>query len=134
MSNDNENNYPGARIKYVVGTAAANAEDKFDGQQTELRILLDTGYKDKKNNGEWVKTGTNAYTVIASGDAAAALRTVGKGDRVRVDDAAQEIREHKKQDGSTGYSVELRFGTLTVVKRKGDGAPAAVAPATTDTW
>jgi single-stranded DNA-binding protein len=128
MSNINQDNKYGATI-VIVGNVVRPAEDKFDGKQTELSIAVSRNYQ---KDGEWVSTPTVYYTLIASGTHAAPLKTVGTGDTVRVDDAQFEIREYDKKDGGKGYVNELRFGTLTVVKRKGDGAPAATAPAAAD--
>jgi hypothetical protein len=131
MSNINTENKYGATI-VIVGNVVRPAEDKFDGKQTELSIAVSRNYQ---KDGEWVSTPAVYYTLIASGTHAAPLKTVGTGDTVRVDDAQFEIREYDKKDNAgKGYVNELRFGTLTVVKRKGDGAPAAAAPATADTW
>jgi single-stranded DNA-binding protein len=133
MSNINTENKYGATI-VIVGNVVRPAEDKFvgeKGEHTELSIAVSRNYQ---KDGEWASSPAVYYTLIASGTHAAPLKTVGTGDTVRVDDAQFEIREYDKKDGGKGTVNELRFGTLTVVKRKGDGAPAAAAPATADTW
>lgn len=124
MSDMNQKNAHGATI-CIVGNATRPAEDKFDGKQTELSVAVARRYQ---KDGEWVSAPTVYYTVIASGQYAEALKLVGKGDTVRVDDASYEPREYDKKDGTKGISHELRFGTLTIVKKKEDAAPAA-APA-----
>lgn len=127
MSSINEENKAGATI-VIVGNVVAPAEDKFDGKQTELRIAVARNYQ---KDGEWVSSPTVYYTVIASGQYADALKTVGKGDKVRVDDAQFEIREWDRKEGGKGYTNELRFGTLTVVstaKPKEEAAASVDAP------
>lgn len=127
MSNLNEKNAAGATI-VIVGNATREAEDKFDGKQTELRVAVARNYQ---KDGEWKSTPTVYYTVIASGDHAGALRQVGKGDKIRVDDAQYEPREYDKKDGTKGISHELRFGTVTVLKKAGQSQeqPSASADA-----
>lgn len=135
MSNINPNNYGGVTV-VLVGNATRDPETKFEGKQTELDIAVNLGYKNKETD-QWVETGVNYYTVIASGDAANALKQVGKGDRVRVDEARLEQREYDKKDGTKGYSNELRFGTVTVVKKKVAGGQSQgnpVPPAGGEVW
>lgn len=133
MSNVNPDNKRGATI-VIVGNVVRPAEDKFDGKQTELSIAVSRNYQ---KDGEWVSTPAVYYTAIASGDYANALKTVATGDTVRVDDAQFEIREFDKQDGTKGHVNELRFGALTVVKRKADSAqsqPDPVPAAGSEVW
>jgi hypothetical protein len=114
----NPNNYKGITVDNIVGTAVAAAEDKFDGQQTEVRIATNFGYyKDKQNKQDWTETGTKFFSIIARGDYANALRGIGAGDVVRVDDANLEFRQYTK-DGQEREVAQLTFGTVTVVKKK----------------
>lgn len=110
----------GIRIDSLVGRATGPAEDKFNGQVTELTVAVGHGYKDQKNNGEWKETGTTFVTYSASGDWANALRQVGKGDLVEITDAALETRKYTKTDGGDGFAVSARFGSLEILERKGE--------------
>jgi single-stranded DNA-binding protein len=120
----NENNYFGANAT-VVGRAASDARfPAYDKQGErgilEVPILLDEGYKNK--DGEWVKTGTTAYTYTGAGEFAEnVLANVKKGDKIRVEDAKQEVREYQDKDGNTKLGITLRFGTFTVLESKSDG-------------
>lgn len=119
----NENNYIGATttiVGYAAGAAKPPAYDK-DGSKgiLELSIPVNEGYK---KDGEWTQTGTTWYTVSAAGDHAETLRAIQKGDKVRVDDAKQEVREYQNKDGETKLGISLRYGTVTVLESKGDDA------------
>lgn len=121
----NENNYFGANAT-VVGRAASDARfPAYDKQGErgilEVPILLDEGYK---KDGEWVKTGTTAYTYSGAGDFAQnVLASVKKGDKIRVEDAKQEVREYDGKDGKA-LGITLRFGSFTVLESKsGEEAP-----------
>jgi single-strand DNA-binding protein len=124
MSDINPNNYPGATVT-VVGTAGGEPRRK-DFQSgssiTELSIAVGKGYK---KDGEWVDTGTDWYTLSATSDYASDnWPQVGKGDKVRVDNARQEAREYTKADGTNGFSLILKYGDLRVIQAKnadGDG-------------
>jgi len=119
----NENNYFGANVT-VVGRAGSDARppayDKEGARGIlEVPIMLDEGYK---KDGEWVKTGTTVYTITGASDYAQnVLAPIKKGDKVRVEDAKQEVREYKDKDGNTKLGITLRFGTVTVLESKGDG-------------
>lgn len=122
MSETNSNNYPGATITlvgYAAGPAKPPAYDK-DGSKgiLELSIPINEGYK---KEGEFVQTGTTWYSVSAAGDYAETLRAVQKGDKVRLDDAKQEVREYQNKDGETKLGISLRYGTLTVLESKDSG-------------
>lgn len=127
MNNINPNNYPGANIT-LVGTAGGPVSTKtFDsgGSRAELSVAIGEGYK---KDGAWVDTGTTWYRLVASGDYAAQnWPTIGKGDRVRLDDGKLETREFERKDGSKGQSFEVKFGTLSVIESKsasqGDDTP-----------
>lgn len=115
----NENNYIGASttiVGYASGTARPPAYDK-DGSKgvLELSIPINEGYK---KDGEFVQTGTTWYTYSAAGEYADALREVNKSDKIRIDDAKQEVREYTASDGSKRMGISLRYGTLTVLESK----------------
>lgn len=119
----NENNYIGANAT-VVGYAASDARppayDK-DGERgiLEVSIPVNEGYK---KDGEFVQTGTTWYTITGASDYAQnVLAPIKKGDKVRVEDAKQEVREYKDKDGNTKLGITLRFGTVTVLESKSDG-------------
>ena len=122
----NENNYPGAAVTlvgYAAGPAKAPAYDK-DGSRgiLELSIPINEGYK---KDGEFVQTGTTWYTYSAAGDFAQnVIAPIGKGDKVRIEDAKQEVREYQDRDGNTKLGITLKFGSVTVLESKGAGAPA----------
>lgn len=124
----NENNYIGANAT-VVGYAASDARTPAYDKDGELGILevsipINEGYK---KDGEWVKTGTTWYTITGASDYAQnVLAPIKKGDKIRVEDAKQEVREYKDKDGNTKLGISLRFGTVTVLESKSDGfAPGA---------
>jgi len=123
MTNDsNPNNYPGVRAT-VVGFVAGNVEVKEfanGNAQAEFSIPINDGYK---KGDEFIQTATTWYTVAAAADyAAESWPTLGKGDKVRVDDAKLEAREFTRKDGSTGQAFTLRFGTVTVIESKSGGS------------
>jgi hypothetical protein len=122
----NANNYTGVSAT-IVGWAATDprppAYDK-DGSKgvIEVPIAHNEGYT---KDGEFVKTGTTWYSVVAAGDAANELKRIKKGDKIRVDDAKQEVREFET-GGEKKLGITLRFGKVTVLDAKG-GASAADA-------
>ena len=122
----NENNYEGANVT-IVGRAGGEAKppayDK-DGSKgiLELSIAVSQGYK---KDGEWVDTGTAWYVHTAAGEHAEVLAQVGKGDKVRLDDAKLEYREFTRKDDTVGQQFATKFGTLTILESKS----AAAAPA-----
>ena len=124
------------QVSSLVGRAVAGAEEKFDGQLVELRIAV--GHRKPDGNGGYEDAGTTWLTYKASGEYAAPLKTVGKGDLVEVTDAVLESREWES-NGEKRSALEARFGTLTILERKGEGkggntAPAATAAAGDDVW
>lgn len=125
MSETNPNNYLGATAT-IVGYAAAGARtpayDK-EGKSgvLEIAIPVNEGYK---KDGEFVQTGTTWYTYSAAGEYAANLSTINKGDKVRVSDAKQEVREYKSKDGEAKLGIGLRFGTIEVLEAKPDSDEA----------
>lgn len=120
----NPNNYPGATTT-IVGWAAGPAKPPaYDKEGTkgilELSIPVSEGYQ---KDGEFVKTGTTWYSVTAAGEYANELKAINKGDKVRVDDAKQEVREYES-NGEKKLGISLRFGKITVLERAA-GAPVA---------
>jgi single-stranded DNA-binding protein len=113
----NPNNYPGLTatlIGYASGPARTPAYDK-DGTKgiLELSVPVNEGYK---KDGEFVQTSTTWYKYVAGGEFAQnVLAPIAKGDKVRIEDAKQEVREYQDKDGNTKLGIELRFGTLTVL-------------------
>lgn len=121
MSEVNPKNIDSATVT-IVGRAGGPVEVKEfkNGSQAQLSIAVGTGYKDKKNNDEWVDTGTNWYTLTAKADYAAAnWPDVGAGDKVRVDEARLELKGYVKNDKTAGVDATLRFGTLVIISKKG---------------
>lgn len=129
MSETNPNNYDGASVT-VVGRAAGPFEVKsFDsgGSQAQLSIAVGKGYK---KNDQWVNTGTDWYTLTATSEYAKDnWPDVGKGDKVRINDARQEVKAYNKKDGTADKEITLRFGTIVIVsKAKGSSDDETVAP------
>lgn len=125
MSDINPNNYDGASAT-IVGRAGGPFEIReFNngGSQAQLSIAVGKGYK---KDGEWVDTGTDWYTLTATPEYAEAnWPTVGKGDKVRVDDARLELKAFQRNNGEIGVDASLRYGTLVVVEAKGDREAAS---------
>lgn len=119
MSDTNPKNFDGATVT-LVGRAGGPVEVKEfkSSSQAQLSIAVGTGYKNKQTD-EWVDTGTNWYTLTATADYARDnWPAVGKGDKVRVDDARLELKGYVKKDGEAGVDATLRFGTLVIVEVK----------------
>ena len=123
------------QISSLVGRAVDAATEKFDGQLVELRIAV--GHRKPDGNGGYEDAGTTWLTYKANGEYAAPLKSVGKGDLIEITDAVLESREYTS-NGEKRSSLEARFGTLTILERKGEGkggdnkpAPAA---ASDDDW
>lgn len=121
----NPNNYIGATstvVGYAAGPARAPRYDK-DGTSgvLEVAIPINEGYK---KDGEFVQTGTTWYTYSAVGDYANNLKAIQKGDKIRIEDAKQEVRTYEK-DGATIPAIGLRYGTLTVLESKSGSAEDA---------
>lgn len=126
MSETNPNNYEGATVT-IVGRAGGEAKvpayDKDNSSGVlELSIAVSQGYK---KNDEWVDTGTTWYVHSAAGEHAQALAVVGKGDKVRLDDARLETREFTRKDGTTGQVFNTRYGTLVVLEQKSDSGASS---------
>lgn len=120
MTDINPKNFPGANIT-VVGTAGGEYEIREfpnGGEQAQLSVAVGKGYK---KDGEWVDTGTDWYTLVASPDwASSNWPHVGKGDKVRIDDGRLEARAYLNKDKDARVDLQVRFGTLTVVEAKAD--------------
>ena len=116
----NENNYIGVSttiVGYAAGPAKPPAYDK-DGSRGVLvvSIPINEGYK---KEGEFVQTGTTWYEYSGAGEFAEnVLSRVQKGDKIRVDDAKQEVREYKDREGNDKLGITLRFGNFTILESK----------------
>jgi len=135
MSEINPGNYDGVNVT-IVGRAGGPAQfpayDKEGAKGVlELNVAVSQGYK---KGDDWVDTGTTWYTYTAAGDYANVLREVGKGDKVRIDNARLETREFKRKDESVGQQFTVRFGELTIIEAKGNGGAPAAAATTADVW
>lgn len=132
MSDINPQNFPGANA-VVVGRAGGPYQVKSlpsGTEQAELSVAVGKGYKDR-NTGEWVDKGTNWYTLVGTPDYAAEnWPQVGPGDTVRIDNARQEVNPYVAKDGEAKADITLRFGTVTLVSRKGEGASASATAGT----
>lgn len=119
MSDVNPNNYQGATVT-VIGYAAGDPEyppyDK-EGKRgyKQLSVPVSEGYK---KNGEFVKTGTTWYRVEKHQDDWASLG-VQKGDKVRIDNAKQEVRSYKNAKGEDALGITLSYADVTVLESSG---------------
>lgn len=119
----NPNNYIGVSAT-IVGYAATDprppAYDK-DGSRgvIQVPIAINEGYKPK--DGDFVQTGTTWYNVEAGGSAADDLRAISKGDKIRIDDAKQEVREYES-GGEKKLGITLKFGSVTILESKNGGS------------
>jgi len=134
VSDINPKNYDGASV-VIVGNAGGPMEIKsFEGSnnsQAQLSVAVGKGYK---KNDQWVDTGTDWYTLIASVDYAQQnWPDIESGDKVRIDGARLEFRPYKKKDGEAGVEAQLRFGTLTVVSSKSSRSSGTAAGYVDDT-
>lgn len=127
MNDINPRNFDGANLT-VVGRAGGPVTIKefaSGSSVAELSIAVGQGYKKGE---EWVDTGTAWYKLTATSDYAADnWPVVGKGDKVRVDNARLEVREYTKGDGTNGTELKLTYGNLTVVQSKAESAPPVAA-------
>lgn len=118
----NDNNYPGATAS-VVGWAAGEPEyppyDK-EGKRgfKQLSVPVNEGYK---KDGEFVKTGTTWYRVEKHQDDWATLG-VQKGDKVRIDNAKQEVRAYKNAKGEDALGITLSYADVTILESSVPGA------------
>lgn len=95
----------------IIGTVAAPAESKFDGNLHELRLAINHSKKDR-DTGEYVQTGTTWLTYQANNEYGEALKAFTKGAQVKITDALIETREFTRKDGSQGLGVSARFGEI----------------------
>ncbi len=117
----NPNNYEGATVS-VVGRAGGEPEEVFDGRTTRFNIAVGQGYK---KDGEWVDTGTVWYTVQAATDYAEQhWPEIAAGDKIRIDDAKQEVRVFAKNNGDPGVELRLSYANVKVIERKADRVAA----------
>ena len=127
MSTPNPDNYPGATVT-VVGWAATDPRPPAyvkDGSRNvlELPIPIREGYKDR-DTGDFVETGTTWYSYTAGGSGVDVLDGIQKGDKVRIENARQEVREYTNKAGETVKAVTLRFGTVSVLETSEDNDDA----------
>lgn len=119
----NPNNIIGANTALVGYVATEPRYPAFDKEGKrglkEIPIAHNEGYK---KDGEWVTTGTTWYSVMVKEDFLAST-PIGKGDKIRVDDAKQEVREYTNKDGETKIGITLSFGDITVLESKPGGDP-----------
>lgn len=130
MNDINPNNYPGVSAT-IVGWASSDARfPAYDKEGTrgvlQVPIAINEGYKPK--DGEFVKTGTTWYDIEAGGEAAQVLRGISKGDKLRVEDAKQEVRSYKAADGTEKLGITLKFGTVTILEQASGSAPSEDTP------
>jgi len=118
----NENNYLGATAS-IVAYAAAPArvpayDESGDRGVLEVSLPVNEGYK---KDGEFVKTSTTWYVYSGAGDFAQnVLSQVQKGDKIRVDNAKQEVREYTDREGNAKLGITLRYGDFTVLESAGN--------------
>lgn len=118
----NPNNYPGAATT-LVGYAAGNPEyPPYDREGKrgfkQLSVAVNEGYS---KDGEFVQTGTTWYRIEKHEDAWAELG-VGKGDKIRIDGAKQEVRSYKNKAGEDQLGITLTYGDLTILESKNGGS------------
>lgn len=114
----NPDNYVGATTTIVgyAGGEPVTKEFSSGNSITELSISVGQGYK---KDGAWVDTGTTWYTLTATADYAADnWPYVGKGDKVRVDDARQETREYTNKADKVAQQITLKYGEIKVLESK----------------
>lgn len=121
----------------IVGWAASDGRNPaYDKEGTkgvkEVSIANNEGYT---KDGEFVQTGTTWYTISAGGDYADQIAAIKKGDKIKVENAKQEVREYKDREGNDKLGITLRYGTITVLESKSGGAaPAAAVAKSDDVW
>ena len=114
----NENNYLGATVT-LVGYAAGEPEyppyDK-EGKRgyKQLSIANNEGYK---KDGEFIQTGTTWYRVEKHENDWAEIG-VHKGDKVRIDNAKQEVRSYKNAKGEDALGITLSYADVTILESK----------------
>jgi single-stranded DNA-binding protein len=128
MSDVNPKNYDGSYVS-IVGRAGGPMEIKEfsnGNSQAQLSVAVGKGYK---KDGEWIDTGTDWYTLTATQDYAEDnWPEVGKGDKVRIDDARLELKPYNTKKGEAAVEATLRFGTLVVLEAKSDRPAKSDSP------
>lgn len=118
----NENNYLGATVTVVGYAAGAPEYPPYDKEgkrgYKQLSVPVNEGYK---KDGEFVKTGTTWYRVEKHQDDWANLG-VQKGDKVRIDNAKQEVRTYKNREGVEQLGITLSYADVTVLESSVPGA------------
>lgn len=118
----NENNYIGATttlVGYVAVEPRYPAYDK-DGSRgyKQIPVAINEGYK---KGDEFVQTGTTWYDIDVHEDVVTNLG-IGKGDKIRLDNAKQEVRTYTNKDGEEKLGITLKYGNLSVLESKSGGA------------
>lgn len=116
----NANNYLGVSAT-IVGYAATDARNPaYDREGTrgvkQVPIAIHEGYR---KGDEFIQTGTTWYDIEAGGDAVSAIAGIRKGDKIRVDNAKQEVRTYTDREGVEKLGITLRFGTVTILESAG---------------
>ena len=118
----NPNNFSGATVTLVGYVAMEPAYPAYDKQGKhgfkEIKVAHNEGYK-PKDGGDFVQTGTTWYAIKVHQDD---LGNVGKGDKIRVDDAKQSTRTYTNKDGVEAIGILLEYGKITVLESKNGGA------------
>ena len=109
----------GFRVDSIVARVVAPAEDKFDGNQTELRLAVGHGYKDKET-GEFKNTGATFVTYIAGKGYGEPLKQFGQGDLIEIVNNPQLVTRNYEKDGEKRGIIEVRFGDIVLLEAKGD--------------
>lgn len=117
----NENNYLGATVTVVGYAAGAPEYPPYDKEGKrgfkQLSVPVNEGYK---KDGEFVQTGTTWYRVEKHQDDWDSLG-VQKGDKVRIDNAKQEVRAYKNGKGEDALGITLSYADVTILESKSGG-------------
>lgn len=124
----NENNYIGATVTLVGFAAGAPEYPPYDKEGKrgfkQLSVAINEGYK---KDGEFIQTGTTWYRIEKHQDAWDELG-VQKGDKIRLDNAKQEVREYKNRDGDSALGITLSYGDLTILESAGGSSDNSDTP------
>jgi len=119
MNAINPNNYIGISATLVGYVAVDPRFPAYDPEGKrgikEIAVAHNEGYK---RDGQFTKTGTTWYQITGRAEDIDGLG-IGKGDKIRVDDAKQEVREYKNRDGEDKLGITLSFGQITILESKG---------------
>ena len=118
MTERNTSNYIGVNSDIVAYAAADARIPAYDKEGTrgvlEVALPVNEGYK---KDGEFIKTSVTWYTYSGAGEFATnVLSKVKKGDKIRVANAKQEVREYTCKDGVAKLGITLRFGDFQVLE------------------